>query len=312
MRKGQIRFSILTLVILVLLPLLIGCSDKSPGNKAIDLASIEEPGRGEVTKPKLPVLKVAVASITSTKESIKYYDKLLNYLGAKLNKRVIIVQRKTYAEVNDLMRAGNVDLAFVCTYAYVTGREEFGMELLAAPKMANSATYQSYIIVPKDSSAKSFNDLREKTFAFTDPLSTTGRMYPLFLLRTMNESPDTFFKKYIYTYSHDNAIKAVADGLADGGAVDSLVYHYLAVTNPDYIKKTKVIGQSQAYGMPPVVVRPDLAPELKQELQDFFLGLAQDPVGREILAKLLMEKFVIPPDKEYDSIRSLARLVMAK
>lgn len=312
MCRGRLRFKLLILVILILLPLLAGCSDKSQGNNTIDLSSIEEPGSGDVNKPKLPVLKVAVASITSTRESIKYYDKLLTYLGAKLNRRVIIVQRKTYAEVNDLMRAGNVDLAFVCTYAYVTGREEFGMELLAAPKMANSATYQSYIIVPKDSSANNFNDLRGKTFAFTDPLSTTGRMYPLFLLRTMNESPDTFFKKYIYTYSHDNAIKAVGDGLADGGAVDSLVYHYLAVTNPDYIKKVKVIGQSQVYGMPPVVVRPDLAPELKQQLQDFFLSLDQDPVGREILAKLLMDKFVVPPDEEYDSIRSLAKSVMAK
>jgi phosphonate transport system substrate-binding protein len=295
-------------MILLLLPLIIGCTNKSSPITKIDLSSVDHQVSPKDHSQE-PPLKVAIASITSTKESIKYYDELLNYLGEKLKRRVLIIQRRTYAEVNDLIRAGNVDLAFVCTYAYITGKEEVVMELLAAPKMTGGVAYQSYIIVQKDSEAKSLQDLKGKTFAFTDPLSTTGRIYPLYLLRTFNETPDTFFKRYIYTYSHDNAIKAVADQLVDGAAIDSLVYHYIAGTNADYIAKTKVISQSPAYGVPPIVVRPDLDPHLKEQIRLYFIELNLDSKGQEILSKLLIEKYVIPKDEEYNSVRSLAKLV---
>lgn len=309
MRQIRSKYLIASFIILMLLPLIIGCTNKSSQSTKIDLTSVENQVSPKDNSQQ-PPLKVAIASITSTKESIKYYDELLNYLGEKLNRRVVIIQRKTYAEVNDLMRAGNVDVAFVCTYAYITGKEEIGMELLAAPKMTGGVAYQSYIIVPKESEAKSLKDLRGKTFAFTDPISTTGRIYPLYLLRTFNESPDTFFKRYIYTYSHDNAIKAVADQLVDGAAIDSLVYHYLAGTKPDYIKKTKVISQSPAYGVPPIVIRPDLDPKLKEQIRLYFIELNRDSKGQEILSKLLIEKYVVPQDEEYNSVRSLAKLVL--
>ncbi|MDA8235686.1 MAG: phosphate/phosphite/phosphonate ABC transporter substrate-binding protein [Clostridia bacterium] len=307
----QKKQHILSFIALLLILLLAGCSSNTSGNSKIDLSSIED-SRKSVHESKIPPLRVAISSITSTKESIKYYSELLNYLGEKFNRPIVIVQRKTYAEVNNLMRAGNVDLAFVCTYSYIIGRDEFGMELLVAPKMVGSAKYQSYIIVSKESGINSFGDLAGKTFAFTDPLSTTGKMYPVYLLRKMMESPDSFFNKYIYTYSHDNAIKAVSDQLVDGAAVDSLIYYYMAANDPQYTGKLKVIAQSQPYGVPPVVVRPDLEPETKQRLEEFFLGLDRDPMGKKILNKLKIESFFVPSDKEYDSIRLLVKSAMVK
>ncbi|MDA8211318.1 MAG: phosphate/phosphite/phosphonate ABC transporter substrate-binding protein [Clostridia bacterium] len=289
---------------------LTGCTSTSPSYEKISLSTVEKPEVKPNRAPEAAPLRVAVASVTSAKESIKYYDELLNYLGKKLNRPVIVVQRKTYAEINDLMRAGNVDLAFVCSYAYISGRDEFGMELLAAPKMDGSLAYQSYLLVPKDSKATSWQDLRGKRFAFTDPLSTTGRIYPLYMLSQMQETPEAYFSKIIYTYSHDNSIKAVAEGLVDGATVDSLVYHYLSLTEPEHTRQVKIIEKSPVYGVPPVVVRPDLDIRTKKQLLEFFLNLHQDPEGAKILPKLMVERFVVPADKDYDSIRMMAGLVM--
>ena len=72
-------------------------------------------------------LKVAIAAVISPQGSAESYELLLDYISEELGRPVESVQRRTYAEVNDLIRSGEVDLAFVCTSAYILGKNEFGM-----------------------------------------------------------------------------------------------------------------------------------------------------------------------------------------
>ena len=83
--------------------------------------------------------------------------------------------------------------------------------------------YHSYFIVNTNSSIQSFDALKGKTFAFTDPHSNTGCLVPTYVLAKRGETPDSFFKEAFFNNSHDNSIKAVAQGLSDGAAVDSLI-----------------------------------------------------------------------------------------
>lgn len=146
------------------------------------------------------------------KGTVESYQSLLDYLSAQLHRPVESVQRRTYAEVNDLVESGDVDVAFVCTSAYIAGYDRFGMELLAAPQVNGETVYYSLLIVPVDSPAQTLADLRGKVFAFTDPMSNTGRMYPTFLVNQLGNTPEEFFTRTFFTYSHDDAIRAVADG----------------------------------------------------------------------------------------------------
>ncbi len=170
--------------------------------------------------PESTQLKVAVAAIISPKETFAIYRQLLNYIGQKLGREIQFIQRKTYAEINELLARGQIDLAFICSGPYVVGKEKHGFELLATPEVQNSHFYHSYLIVNKNSNFKDLSDLRRSVFAFTDPDSNTGKLVPTYWLSEMNEKPETFFSKTIYTYSHDNAILAVARGWVDGAAVD--------------------------------------------------------------------------------------------
>lgn len=250
-------------------------------------------------------LRVAVAAVISPKGNVESYSDLLAYLGRKLSRRVELVQRQTYAEVNDLVKNGNVDLAFVCTSAYVVGQREFGMELLVAPQVNGGTVYYSLLIVPTDSPARSMADLRAKVFAFTDPMSLTGRVYPTSLVKSLDGVPESFFARVFFTYSHDNAIKAVADKVADGANVDSLVYDYLVARDPTIAARTRVIHRSPAFGIPPVVVSPNLSPQLKETVRELFLQMHADPDGHVILRNLMIERFVPASDRIYDSARAL-------
>lgn len=305
------RILSVVLVVLVLISLLISGCGQHPQYKKVRLSVVEQDVSATTDhnwSGKMP-LRVAIAAMISPKETLESYGDLLTYLGQKLNRPVQLTQRRTYAETNDLIRTGNVDLAFVCTSAYVAGHREFGLELLVAPQVRGQAIYHSYFLVPTDSDAQSLADLKGKTFAFTDPMSHTGRWVLMWKLWQMGETPDSFFKSYIFTYSHDNAVKAVAEKLVDGASVDHLVYDFMVAQDAQYAAKTRIIYRSPPYASPPVVVHPALNPQLKAQLQELFLTMHEDEKGREILQDLMIDRFVVLDDSAYDSVREVADVV---
>jgi phosphonate transport system substrate-binding protein len=250
-------------------------------------------------------LRVAVASIVSPSGTVNSYDPLLAYLSERLDRPVELIQRRTYAETNDLIARGEIDLAFVCTSAYVAGVRDFGLKLLAAPQVDGEIVYHSLLLVPAGSEAQSMADLRGGVFAFTDPMSTTGRNYPIVLVQELGEGPETFFARTFYTYSHDDAIRAVAAGVADGAAVDSLVYEHAVQREPELAEQVRIIHQSPPYGIPPVVIGHFVRPQHRAELLDILLSMAEDPAGRLALDAAGIDRFVITEDAAYDTVREL-------
>ncbi|KKN74600.1 hypothetical protein LCGC14_0389210 [marine sediment metagenome] len=250
-------------------------------------------------------LKVAVAAIISPSRSLVFYEDIFDYIGEKLGQEVEMVQRKTYAEVNFLIEEGRIDVAFVCSRPYVEGHRDFGMELLCAPVCFGQAEYYSYFIVHKDSPIQTVDDLRGKVFAFSDPLSNTGMLVPAYVLAQRGETPESFFRKYIFTYSHDNSIDSVAEKFVDAAAVDSLIWQYLNTREPARTAQTRIIYRSAPWAIPPVVVSPHIEPALKEKLRSAFLNMHEDVKGREILKKVLIDRFTTIEDSAYDSIRQM-------
>ncbi|MEK6753766.1 MAG: phosphate/phosphite/phosphonate ABC transporter substrate-binding protein [Chloroflexota bacterium] len=250
-------------------------------------------------------LRVAVAAVISPKGTVESYSPFLNYLEEKLNRPIELVQRRTYLEINDLIEHGEVDVAFVCTSAYVEGHDTFGMELLAAPQVNGETVYNSVLIVPSSSTAQSMSDMRGKVFAFTDPISLSGRVYPTYLVHELGFTPEDFFARTFFTYSHDEAIRAVASGVADGAAVDSLVYEFAITRDPSLAEKTKVIHRSPDFGIPPVVISPLTRPQVKADLQSLLLAMAYDPNAQDALSSIGVQGFVIIEDDAYDGVRKL-------
>lgn len=250
-------------------------------------------------------LRIAVAPVLSPKPTSALYQQLATYVGERLGRHVELVQGKTYAEINDMLKSGDVTVALVCTNPYLQGRDDFGMELIAAPQVRGEVDYQSLLIVNRNSKATSLDDLRGASFAFSDPLSNTGRLAPLYQLAKRGTNPDAYFSQTIFTYSHDSSIRAVADGVVAAAAVDSLVFDYLASTEPALTDKVKVIERWGPFGINPVVVNPRLDSGLKEDLRRLFLGMDQDPQGLEILKSLQIDKFVVPDDSIYDSVREM-------
>jgi phosphonate transport system substrate-binding protein len=253
-----------------------------------------------------PPLKIGLAAMISPKETLIFYNGMLGYVGEKLGRKVEMVQYRTYDEMDAALEKRDLDIAFVCSGPYVKDKEKFGAELLVAPQSYGQPFYYAYIIAPKASAAKKLADLKGKSFAFTDPKSNTGRIVPTYMVgKEFNKAPEAFFSKVSFTYSHDKTIEEVGKGTYDGGSVDSLIYDYLAKKAPEKTKATKIVAKSAPYGIPPVIVNPKMDPALKEKVKQIFLGMAADPKGKSILDGIMVDKFIIPKDKDYNSVRDM-------
>lgn len=304
--KDISRVRLLSLVLIACLGLTTGCANSSRQSRIFlsDLQPLPAAG-SNLERP----VGIAVAGVDFPEATIESYQKLAGYLSEKTGKPFELMLRSTYEEVNDLVRTGVASLAFVDSGAYVEGQRQFGMQLLVTPEIDGKSTSFSYIIVPSGSPSQFLNDLKDTTFACTFPLSDTGRLAPSYALLQKGESLETFFHRYTYTYSDENSIKAISEYLYEGAAVDSLAYEKMSASEPDTIRRTRIVEKLGPYGLSPMVVPPFLDGDVKRKISDALLSADGDEKGKDVLQGLGFDRFVTVPDSAYDSVREMAKKV---
>lgn len=283
-------------LLLVLLLLLPGCPDRqnnqAPTEGGIirldNLVTLPVPSR----ETEFDMIRLAVAAILSPQGTVNSYRPLQAYMEQYFGKPVALVQRRTYQEVNELLARELVDVAFVCTGPFVTGRREGIMEMLVVPRIDGKITYQGQFIVLASSPIRTIHDLHGRSFALTDPMSNTGYRYPMGVIQAQGASAEQFFSQIIFTYSHDRSIYAVHDGIVDGASVDRIVYDNALRRDSALEDRFRIVHRSREYGIPPVVVPPRLSEEKKRQLKEFFLSIHEDPAGAKVLTRLGIERFV--------------------
>ncbi|MHB8950742.1 MAG: substrate-binding domain-containing protein [Rhodoferax sp.] len=229
------------------------------------------------------------------------------YLESRLKRPVEFVQRNRYRETMDLLQQQKVEFAWLCDYPYLMLKNE--VRLMAVALNEGQPTYRSYLIVPsRDTRTSSVSDLKGGVFAYADPYSNTGYLVPRFEIKRSGVDPATFFKRTFFTWSHRNAIDAVAAGLAQGAAVDSYVWDVLNKIRPDITAKTRIAWKSPEYGFPPLVAHINVSEPDFILVQKVLLDMKDDPQGRTLLVRLKLNGFIAGTPQLYDGVVEMMRL----
>ena len=256
-----------------------------------------------LARPPGPPLRVAIGAMISPERTFAFYGEFFTEMARRLGRPLELLQRRTYGETNDLIAHGEVDIAWICTGAWMQLRHEESARVLAVPVVAGRTSYQALLVTTPSSGAKSFDDLRGKRFAFTDPLSLTGYLYPRSLIESAGRDPSGFFSSTVFTRGHDRSIEAVRRGIVDGATVDSLIYDFLVRRSPSDVEGVRVIARSPPFPIPPLVV-PARMPEAEAErLKDELLAFSCSAEGRSLLEELLIDGFAAPEPKVYASLK---------
>ena len=86
------------------------------------------------------------------------------YLERDLGQSVAFVQRRSYADIIELLMNGQLSAAWLCGYPYV--RYKSSLQLVAVPRYEGVPLYSAYIITgPSAKKIQQFAELRGKVFA---------------------------------------------------------------------------------------------------------------------------------------------------
>lgn len=215
----------------------------------------------------------------------------------------------SYAAVIEAMGAGKVDIGWLATFSYVLAHDKYGVELLLVVQRFGSPFYRGQIMVRADSGIEDLAGLKGKRFAFVDPASTSGHLYPKTLLLSQGFDPEQFFKKSVFVGSHNAVVLSIYKGEVDGGAAYDGSRSAVAKTFPDVFDKVKVIAYTKEIPNDTVSVRKELAEDLKIKIREGLKNISHSPKGSKILKKLYGISGFTDLDGLFDPVREAGRLL---
>lgn len=235
------------------------------------------------------------------------FKPLTAHLEKSLGVKVKAISASDYAGVITAMTNKHVDFAYFGPKSYVEAAEKAGAEALAMEldKEGNPG-YYGMVIVKKGSDIKNIESAKGKTFAFTDPNSTSGYLVPNILFyRDMKVKPEDYFKEVKFSGSHGASILAVKNGSIEVAATNNVDLARVVEKGQAVKDDFDTIWKSEVIPGSPIAARKDLPADFKKALAKAVLDFNSNKQGLE---KLQNGGFKESKDSDYDVIRYLNRL----
>jgi len=188
-----------------------------------------------------------------------------------------------YTATVEAMTSKKVDIAWLAPTAYVFAHDQNGAEVIFKALRKNAKTaaledsYLGTILVQASSPIKDIKDLKGKKFAFVDPVSTSGYIYPTALLLKNGIDPK---KDLTATFAggHDAAALAVYQGNAAAAATfEDAPAQLLASKFPDIDQKLRVLAKTDPIPNDTIAFRKDLDSAAAGKLKAALRQVADDP-----------------------------------
>ena len=256
------------------------------------------------------VLRVGFVPAEDAQQVMQNAQPIVDILQKQLGMEVQPFVAADYTGVVEALRVNKLDIAFLTPASYVLAKNEANVKVVLKSERKGIASYYAAIITRADSSIHTLDDLRGKTFAFGDALSTTGNIFPRKMFKERGIDPVRDFKQILYSGGHDATVLAVLNGKVDAGATyanspdgdDTAWMRYLK--NPEDVKKIRAIAFSEPIPADNLVINGNLDEAIAKKVEESFLQLSRDPKGKQMMRDLYqIDGFVPATDQDYDSVR---------
>ena len=255
-------------------------------------------------------LRVGFVPAEDAQQVMQNAQPLVDILRKELGMEIEPFVATDYTGIVEALRVHKLDVAFLAPASYVLAKNEADIKVILKSERKGIPFYYAAIITRADSGIKTLDDLRGKTFAFGDTLSTTGHVFPRKMLKERGIDPTRDLKQILYSGGHDATVLAVLNGKVDAGATyanspdgnDTAWMRYLK--DPADVKRIRAIAFSEPIPADNLVVSGALDPQIVKRLEDIFIELSRDAKGKKMLRDLYqIDGFVTATDQDYDSVR---------
>lgn len=230
---------------------------------------------------KHPVVKYGVIPVETQSQTMKSMDDFIKHAEKQTGVKWELYTASDYSGVMNALIAGQIHLAWLSGFSYCQTYMDSkgGVEpLVAAQEPDGSMGYYAVIVVKADSPYKTYEDLKGKIVARTDPLSGSGYLIPTAAFRQMGKPVDEYFQSPL-SGGHPQSVLGVLKGTYDGAftwtSKDDNIGNLRMMMNKGLLKREqiRIIWQSPPLPSPPVVIRKDLPLEMRVDMLKLFVRL---------------------------------------
>jgi len=253
------------------------------------------------------VLTVGLIPSEDSRAMIANSQKMMDMLSAALGMPVKPFVAADYNGVIEALRSKRLDVAYLGPFSYVLGATIANIEAFAVAetKKAGRTFYHSQVVAHKDSGIKTVADLKGKTFAFVDPSSTSGHLFPKAGLMKAGFNTDKDFGRVIFSGSHDSSAIAVQNKKVDAAAIADRILDAAIAKGLAKREDLVEVWRSDPIPESPTVWRTDLPADLKQRVQAAFMQVKDIPWSDQGM----LNGFMPTNDAAYNVIRDTAKLL---
>lgn len=252
-------------------------------------------------------LTIGLIPAEDSQAMIESSRQVLDALQQQLGMPVKPFVATDYNGVIEALRAKKLDVAYLGPFSYVLASSVAEVEAfsVAVTKKTGQSAYRSVILARKDSGLRSVAELKGRNFAFVDPSSASGHLFPKAGLQQTGLDPDAYFGRVVFSGSHDASILAVANRKVDAAAVADRIFNSAVakgtVKQDDFV----VLWSSRPIPESPMVWRKDLDPALKEKLAKALANLKDVKWGDHGV----LNGFQPTSDAAYDVVRDTAKVL---
>ena len=233
------------------------------------------------------------------------FEPLMQHLEKELGVKVEAFSASDYAGIITAMTHKHIEFAYFGPKSYVEASARAGAEALALELDKDGAKgYQGILITGKKSGITTIEqatDNKTKTFAFTDPNSTSGCLVPSVLFyRDLKTPPEALFKEVSFSGSHGASILAVKNNKVDVAATNDIDLNRMIEKGAASKDDFNIIWTSELIPGAPMAGRKDLPQDLKEAFTKALLSFNSNKEGLE---KLQNGGYAPVTDANYDVVR---------
>lgn len=278
------------------------------------VATFAQPARADSSP-----LYMGLVAADSREVTLERWKPLLEDMSRAIGRPVEALTMDDYAGIIWSLKTGKAQLAWMGNKSAIEAVDRANCEVLVMTLSTTSGSgYYSHLIVPSDSKLDSVDDVLNNagslTFGNGDPNSTSGFVVPgFYVFATRGIDPNRSFKRVVHN-NHEDNFYAVASKEVDVATNNSLSLARHAQRSPKDARRIRIIWTSPRIPNDPIVVRKELAPELKRKIESFLIGYGKSTPGkseqevmqeRELLSSRNWAGYIRSDDSQLIPIRKL-------
>lgn len=256
------------------------------------------------------VVRFGVEPYDTAPKLVPIYEHIGKLIAEKLGCAVKVYVTTSYTAEIEAMRNGKLEAGEFGPLGYVLAHQIAKAEAVATFANAENKpdTYWASLVTWPGSGIKTVADIRGHSFAFSDPASTSGHLFPAYGLSKAGIDPEKDIRA-IYAGSHTSSFEALYNHKVDAGELNSEQLE--SAKQRGHYKEGDLVflWKSNPIPIDPITVRGDLPPAFKRRLVAVLQNLdlsALPEADRKIMGVHGM-RTVPQTDAAFDGIRDLVK-----